>query len=129
MSISRISSGAARGTPHRPRPFLLLAASATLAAAACAGRQVEVSTGAAVAPAMSLDFTNNLRQAVNVYVRAAGANEIFLRQVAAGTAERIAVRGVASGSTVTFRAAPVDGSQGYTRENVALSGDASWRIP
>lgn len=100
-----------------------------MASAACA-RQVEVRTGESpTAAATSIAFTNTLAQAVNVYVRPSGGGEIFVRQVAGNTTETIGVRGVAAGTTVTLRAAPVDGSVNYTRENVVLGQGYSWRVP
>ena len=98
-------------------------------AGACA-RQVEVRTGESPTPASSLSVTNNLAQAVNVYVRpSSGGGEIFVRQVAAKATETLSVRGVASGTAVTLRAAPVDGSSNYTRENVTLGSGFSWTLP
>jgi hypothetical protein len=97
---------------------------------ACA-RQVEVRTGETpTAAGTSLSVTNNLAQAVNVYVRPnTGAGEIFVRQVAAKSTETLSVRGVAAGTAVTLRAAPVDGSVNYTRENVTLGSGFSWTLP
>ena len=117
-----------RGTTRR----LLRAAVITLAVAApsaCA-RQVEVRTGESPASAMSIQVTNGLAQAVNVYVRPnSGGGEIFVRQVAAGVTETVPVRGIAAGTAVTLRAAPVDGSASYTRENIVLSNGLQWRLP
>ena len=104
-------------------------AALALGAAACGPRAVEVSTGAASAPSTSIEFTNNLGQAVNVYVRPASGTELFLRQVPARTTEAIPVRGVASGAAVTLRAAPVDGSISYTQQNVVLGRGVAWRVP
>jgi len=106
--------------------------SASLAAMAACARQVEVRTGESptTASSTSIAFTNTLSQAVNVYVRpSTGAGEIFVRQVAGGASETIAVRGVAAGTTVTLRAAPVDGTVSYTRENVVLGQGYTWRVP
>ena len=102
----------------------------TLTAPAACARQVEVRTGESPAPATSIQFTNGLAQAVNVYVRPnSGGGEIFVRQVAANTTETVPVRGVNAGSTVTLRAAPVDGSVSYTRENIVLGAGYVWRVP
>jgi hypothetical protein len=91
---------------------------------------VEVTTGESPAAATSIQFTNGLNQAVNVYVRPNnGTGEIFVRQVAAGSTETVPVRGVPTGATVTLRAAPVDGSVSYTKENVVLSSGYVWRVP
>lgn len=93
-------------------------------------RQVEVRTGESPSVATSLAFTNNLAQAVNLYVRPnSGGGEIFVRQIAGKTTENVAVRGVSAGTSVTLRAAPVDGSVNYTRENVTLGGGATWSVP
>lgn len=99
------------------------------AVSACGPRQVQVSTGAPSAAESSVDFTNNLAQAVNVYARVASGAELFLRQVPAKSTESIAVRGVAAGTSVTLRAAPVDGSVSYTQENIVLGRGVAWRVP
>jgi hypothetical protein len=106
-------------------------AAAGIAATAACARQVEVRTGESpTAAGTSIAFTNDLAQAVNVYVRPnAGSGEIFVRQVAGKTTENITVRGVSPGATVTLRAAPIDGSISYTRENVALGQGYAWRVP
>ena len=96
---------------------------------ACGPRQVQVSTGEAQAAESSIELTNNLAQAVNVYVRAASGSELFLRQVPARTTESIPVRGVPAGTSVVLRAAPVDGSVSYSRENVVLGRGIAWRVP
>lgn len=121
------------GAPRRRLPRLariaLLAALAATAPVACGPRQVEVSTGEARAPESSIEFTNNLAQAVNVYVRVPSGAEQFLRQVGARTSESIPVRGIAAGTAVTLRAAPVDGSVSYSQENVVLGRGVAWRVP
>ena len=113
------------------RPLLRLVTIAlTLTVPAACARQVEVRTGESPAPATSIQFTNGLAQAVNLYVRPnSGSGEIFVRQVAANTTETVPVRGVTSGATVTLRAAPVDGSVSYTRENVTLGSGFAWSVP
>ena len=65
-----------------------------------------------------MQVTNNLSQAVNVYVTASGSSELFLRQVPANTVEKVPVPGMASGATVTFKAVTVDGSRTYQSRNV-----------
>ena len=97
-------------------------------AAACSGRQVEVRTGPEPAADIALHVTNNLSQAVNVYV-VSGTSDIFLKQVAANTVEHIPVSGVAAGSTVNLRAVTVDGTRTYTRNNVTLNAMYDWRLP
>ena len=96
--------------------------------AACSGRQVEVRTGPEPAADVALHVTNNLSQAVNVYV-VSGTNDIFLKQVAANTVEHIPVSGVAAGSTVNLRAVTVDGTRTYTKNNVTLNAMYDWRLP
>lgn len=97
-------------------------------AAACSGRQVEVRTGPEPAADVALHVTNNLSQAINVYV-VSGTNDIFLKQVAANTVEHIPVSGVAAGSTVNLRAVTVDGTRTYTKNNVTLNSMYDWRLP
>ena len=100
---------------------------------ACGPRQVEVrtapetTTSSSSAPAVQL--TNNLSQAVNVYVNVTGGSELFLRQVPANTAEKVAVSGVASGSTVSFKAVTVDGSRTYQSRQAPLSPLFTWSVP
>ena len=98
------------------------------ALAGCSGRQVEVRTGPEPAADVALHVTNNLSQAVNVYV-VSGTNDIFLKQVAANTVEHIPVSGVAAGSTVNLRAVTVDGRSTYTKSNVTLNSMYDWRLP
>ena len=102
---------------------------AMLMLAACSGRQVEVRTGPEPTTDVALHVTNNLSQAVNVYVQS-GVNDIFLKQVAANSVEHIPVSGVPSGSTVNLRAVTVDGTRTYTKNNVTLSTTMyDWRLP
>lgn len=120
--------------PHRlvARSLALVtAATLALGAAACGGRQVEVRTGEAPATAeSSISFTNNLPQAVNVYVTpASGSGEMFLKQVGANSSEVIPVRGVRPGTAARLRAAPVDGSVNYSRDNVVLGAGFAWTVP
>ena len=98
------------------------------AIAACSGRQVEVRTGPEPAADVALHVTNNLSQAVNVYV-VSGTSDIFLKQVAANTVEHIPVSGIAAGSTVNLRAVTVDGRSTYTKNNVTLNSMYDWRLP
>lgn len=103
---------------------LLIVAAAT----ACGGRQVEVRTAPSQTQAVGIRVTNNLSQAVNVYV-VSGGSDIFLRQVGANATESLSVQGVAAGSTVTLKATTVDGTRTYTRDSVTLSGGYSWQVP
>ena len=96
---------------------------------ACAGRQVEVRTGAnPQAAETSINMTNNLTQAVNVYVESAGS-DILLKQVAANSTELLPVSGVATGSSVTLKARTVDGTRTYSKPNVTLTGTYNWQVP
>ena len=112
------------------RVSLLIVAFAALAA--CGPRQVEVKTAPEPAAsttqgAPAVQLTNNLSQAVNVYVTV--GNELFLRQVAANTVEKVPVSGVASGATVTFKAVTVDGSRTYQSRSSPLSALFLWSVP
>jgi hypothetical protein len=107
----------------------LLAAFVIASAAACGGRQVEVRTGAQpAAAAVSVRMTNNLSQAVNVYVTS-GGSDLFLRQVPANSTEELPVQGVAAGSSVSLKARTVDGTRTYSKDNVVLSSSNSWQVP
>ena len=107
---------------------LTAASLAGVAPAACAPRQINVSSGPE-APAASFAFTNNLRTAVNVYVRGPGGGETFVRQVPAGGSETLVVRNIAPNQHVSLRASPVDGARAYNREDVTLGTGAAWTIP
>ena len=108
----------------------MMAAMLLVVAAACGPRQVEVRTApeAARAPELAVHVTNNLAQAVNVYV-ITGGTDLFLRQVPANTTMHLPVQGVTSGSTVTLRATTLDGAPTYTRPDVVLNGMFSWTLP
>jgi hypothetical protein len=95
---------------------------------ACGGRQVEVQSGPAPASEVAVQMTNNLSQAVNVYVTNAGS-DIFLKQVAANSTETLPVQGVATGSSVTLKARTADGTRTYTKDNVVLTGTYNWQVP
>jgi hypothetical protein len=107
---------------------LFLAALALCATTACGPRQVEVRTGPQPATEVTLRVTNNLAQAVNVYMVSSGS-DVFLKQVAANSAASMSVPGVSAGTTVSLKATPVDGSRTYTRDNVTLSGLYEWQVP
>lgn len=100
-----------------------------LAVAACGQRQAEVRTAPATTGEQAVQVTNNLSQAVNVYVTPNGGSELFLRQVPANTVEKVPVQGVASGTTVTFKAVTVDGSRTYQSRAVTLVGLYVWPVP
>jgi hypothetical protein len=109
---------------------VLMVSLSMLAFVACGGgRQVEVRTGPEPTPDVAIHLTNNLSQAVNVYV-VSGGNDIFVKQVAANSVEHIPVAGVPSGATVNLRAVTVDGTHTYTKNNVTLSSTMyDWRLP
>jgi hypothetical protein len=107
---------------------VLMVSLSMLALAACGGRQVEVRTGPERAPEVAINLTNNLSQAVNVYV-ISGGNDIFLKQVASNSREQVPVAGIPAGATVNLRAVTVDGTRTYTTNNVTLSSVYDWRVP
>lgn len=100
-------------------------------ATACGQRQVEVRTAPSTSSTaeQSVQVTNSLTQAVNVYVTPSGSAELFLRQVPANSVERLPVQGVASGTTVVFKAVTVDGTRTYQSRNVALTSQFLWTVP
>jgi hypothetical protein len=114
----------------RSAPLTAALVALLAAATACGPRQVAVRTGEAPAAESTIEFTNSLTTAVNVYVRPnTGAGEIFLRQVGAQTTETIPVRGVAPGTSVRLRATPVSGNPNYEQENVVLGRGFVWKVP
>ena len=112
-----------------PRAALLALALMTATATACGGRAAEVRTAPVATSELSVQVTNNLSQAVNVYATPSGGSELFLRQVPANTVERVPVQGVASGTKVTFKAVTVDGSRTYGSRDVSLTGLYVWSVP
>jgi ABC-type phosphate transport system substrate-binding protein len=111
------------------RASAILLALGVAAATACGPRQVEVRTAPTTTTEQAVQVTNNLSQAVNVYVTGASSSEMFLKQIPANTAEKVPVQGVASGTAVTFKAVTVDGSRTYQSRNVTLTGLFIWSIP
>jgi hypothetical protein len=107
---------------------LIASLAIAVALSACGPRQVEVTTGPAPAADVSIRFTNNLTQAVNLYV-ASGGTDVFLKQVAANAVEVVPVRGLNAGTTVTLKARTVDGTRTYTRDNIYLAANYEWRVP
>lgn len=106
----------------------LIFAVAMVAVTACAGRQVEVTTGPEPAADVGIHMTNNLSQAVNVYVTT-GGTDMLLKQVAANATEHIPVRGIGAGTTVTLKAVTVDGTRTYRRADIVLTSMYEWRVP
>ena len=111
------------------RASAILVALAVATATACGPRQVEVRTAPTTTTEQAVQVTNNLSQAVNVYITGASSSEMFLKQIPANTAEKVPVQGVASGTSVTFKAVTVDGSRTYQSRSIALSGLFVWSIP
>ena len=111
------------------RASAIVFAIAVMAATACGPRQVEVRTAPTTATEQAVQVTNNLSQAVNVYVTGASSSEMFLKQIPANTAEKVPVQGVTNGTPVTFKAVTVDGSRTYQSRSVALTGLFIWSIP
>ena len=107
----------------------VLVVALAVAATACAPRQVEVRTAPVSAAEQTVQVTNNLSQAVNVYVTASGSTELFLRQVPANTVEKVPVPSVSAGTNATFKAVTVDGSRTYQSRSVPLSGLFLWAVP
>ena len=106
----------------------LLAGLALMATAACGPRTVEVQTGATPAAESRLNVTNNLTQAANIYVVHNG-NAAFQVQVAPRATTVVEVRSAPAGSTVTLRAAPVNGGSNYEKSGVVLGGTYNWIFP
>ncbi|MEO8194451.1 MAG: hypothetical protein ABI681_11430 [Gemmatimonadales bacterium] len=108
--------------------FASLTLMVAVSTSACGPRQVEVTTGPAPAADVSIRFTNNLTQAVNLYVTS-GGTDVFLKQVGASSVEVVPVHGLAAGTTVTLKARTVDGTRTYSRPNVYLASNYEWRVP
>lgn len=106
----------------------LILALAITATTACAGRQVEVTTGPEPAANVAIHLTNNLSQAVNVYVTT-GGTDMLIKQVAANSTEHLPVRGIGAGTNVTLKAVTVDGTRTYTRKDITLTTMYEWRVP
>jgi hypothetical protein len=99
-----------------------------IALSACGPRQVEVRTAAPAPAESALQVTNNLTQAVNVYVTYNGSDQ-FVQQVKPATSLRLPVRGIPAGSTVSLKAVTVDGTRTYDRQNVVLNGTYLLTVP
>jgi hypothetical protein len=108
--------------------LLLASLALIISTSACGPRQVEVTTGPQPAADVSIRFTNNLTQAVNLYVTT-GGTDVFLKQVAASSVEVVPVRGLNAGTTVTLKARTVDGTRTYSRDNIYLAANYEWRVP
>ena len=108
--------------------LLLASLALIISTSACGPRQVEVTTGAQPAADVSIRLTNNLTQAVNLYVTS-GGTDVFLKQIGANSVEVVPVRGLSAGTTVTLKARTVDGTRTYSRDNIYLAANYEWRVP
>jgi len=90
---------------------------------------VEVRTAPTTNTDQAVQVNNTLSQAVNIYITPQGGSELFLKQVPANTIDRVAVQGVAAGTTVVFKAVTIDGSRTYQSRNVVMSGLFVWPVP
>jgi hypothetical protein len=97
---------------------------------ACRQRQVDVRTAPAPAQQtrVAVQVSNNLAQAVNVYVVANGSDTL-LGQVAANASVTLAVPGIAAGTTVGLKAVTMDNARTYQRQNVVLTGTPVFTLP
>jgi hypothetical protein len=94
---------------------------------ACA-RKAQVSSAPAPAHEVMFHMTNNLAQAVNVYITT-GTNDVLVGQVAGKSSRVLPVSGVTPGSTVSLKAVTVDGTRTYTRDDVVVTGSLTWSVP
>lgn len=108
---------------------ILTAVVFAVTAAGCGPRQVQIETGASTSNEVALRVTNNLSQAVNVYISGGGTTDVFVKQIGANSSEWVPVQGFAVGSVVTLRARTVDGARTYTKDNVVLENMYEWRVP
>ena len=99
------------------------------AAVGCGPRQVQIETGATTSNEVALRVTNNLSQAVNVYISGGGSTDIFVKQIGANSSEWVPVQGFSVGSMVTLRARTVDGARTYHKDNIVLENMYEWRVP
>ena len=106
----------------------MLAGVLLVVAAACGKRQVKVETTPKPAAAVTVHFTNNDNNAVNVFVVNQGS-DLFLKQVAANSTEDLPVAGIPSGTQVRLKATRSDGSKTYTSDPMALNASTTWRVP
>ena len=109
---------------------LLAIVASTFAVAACSPRKVEVRTepSPAAANEAAIHMTNNLTQAVNVYVVNQGT-DMFVKQVAANSTDHLPVKGIPVGTSVSLKATTADGTRTYSKQNVVLSAMYEWQVP
>lgn len=92
-------------------------------------RRVEVTSSPPPAAAEAgLQVNNTLTEPVNVYV-VTSDTEMFVKQVAANSSERMPVRGVPPGTSVSLRATTVDGTRTFRRANVMLGSTYIFNVP
>lgn len=96
--------------------------------AACGPREVQIQTAPRESADVTIRFTNNLLNAVNVYVTADG-QDWFLRQVGPNRTENLPAAGLSVGTRVTLKATVVDGSRTYQRADVRLESLVPWQVP
>ena len=96
--------------------------------AACGPRQVEVRTAPTQSAEVAIHFTNNLSQAVNVYVNS-GGTDTFVRQVSANSTEHLPVPGMSAGTNVTLKATVVGSTTTYSKAGVTMTDMVTWRVP
>lgn len=99
------------------------------AVTACGARQVRIESGTPTTQEVALRVTNNLSQAVNVYISGGGTTDVFVKQIGANSSEWVPVQGFSLGSTVTLRARTVDGARTYHKDNIVLESMYEWRVP
>lgn len=110
---------------------MLVGVLVALTAAACGPRQVEVRTGTPAQSQVALAVTNNLSQAVNVYVEY-GGNEMLIGSVSGNAQQTLAVPNVPSGASVLVRARTQNGQSTYCANRcsqVVLTGTYDFRVP
>lgn len=106
----------------------ILAVALLAAVTACGPRQVEVRTAPTQSADVAIHFTNNLSQAVNVYVNT-GGSDMFVRQVAANTTEHLPVPGISAGTSATLKATVVGSTTTYSKAGVTMTEMVTWRVP
>ncbi|MFN8579802.1 MAG: hypothetical protein U0163_02315 [Gemmatimonadaceae bacterium] len=106
----------------------LIAAMLSVALVGCGGRTVKVESAPNAAPTVTLTVTNDLAQAVNVYVVSGGSDHL-LNQVAANSTTALPVPGFAAGAVVRLKATTSDGTKTYTKDGVTLQSSNSWKVP
>jgi len=99
-----------------------------LATVGACSRGIVVESAPAPSASAVLTVSNDLDQAVNVYV-VSGSTDHFVKQVAGKSTEQLNVVGVNVGSTVRLKATTADGTKTYTKDGVVLQAATSWKVP